>query len=248
MLKISAASLENRISFADFEANSGEFWHMLGQNGSGKSSFLLVLAGMLGSHELSYFGKSRSSMSLAEQAKKRCFLHQSQVAHFDIPLRQLLSFYSQHDCVPEFIDRYLNCNQILGKSLSSLSGGQQQRFHIARVLSQVYPCLRRGKAIVLLDEPIAQLDIKYQVAVLALLREISSLGNVVIMSCHDINHSIEFSSHVALIKDQKIVLQGKSEDCLQQKNLVSVFEHEFYQVSVGRSQKAILISSSRPNC
>lgn len=246
VLSTEHASLPLRIKDACLQIRAGQFWHILGPNGAGKSSLLSMMAGIIkpetGSVE--YFGQCIQQMGFAEQAKVRCFLQQQQASEFDIPLSQLLEFYAHMSQVPQLLDNHLAINQYLSKPLSQLSGGQQQRFHIARTLCQVWPCIIRGNALIILDEPVAQLDVKYQSAIMQCLTDLCVAGNTVISSCHDINLSLLYASHVALIKNQQVVTSGAASKVLTQQTLTNVYEYPFTQLYDAASGQKYLVGSS----
>jgi ABC-type cobalamin transport system ATPase subunit len=184
--------------------------------------------------------------SLIQLATTRCFLHQQQHSEFDIPLVQLLSFYTQSATIPSAINEYLHIEPLLMKPLSALSGGQQQRFHIARNLAQIWPAILVGEGIVLLDEPISHLDIQYQSAVMNLLEYICSLGNCVIMTSHDINISQQYASHVGLLKKGHLLFQGKRSEVLSLNKLALTFEHQFTEIAETSNSQKYIVSAA--NC
>ncbi|MFT4654997.1 MAG: vitamin B12 transport system ATP-binding protein [Kangiellaceae bacterium] len=241
-------SLQARIEAVNVHVGKGQCWHFLGPNGAGKSSLLLLLAGIETPTQgvLKLDNTELSEHPLAQLAKTRCFLHQQLHCEFDIPLAQLLGFYTQSSTVPNKIDECLQISALLHKPLSALSGGQQQRFHIARNLCQIWPAILKGHGLILLDEPISHLDVKYQCAIMGLLQHLCELGNTVIMTSHDINVSRQYSSHIGLLQNQKLIFQGCTNDVLTVENLQAVFEHDFVQIdSEYHSQKFIVSASNQ---
>lgn len=239
-------SLESRIVDVDLQVERGQCWHLLGPNGAGKSSLLLMLAGLENpsSGSILCSDTAISSLSLIELAKTRCYLHQNQQYEFDIPLKQLLKFYTQTSSVPIVLDESLDVNRWLHKPLSELSGGQQQRFHIARSLCQIWPAICDGNGIILMDEPTSHLDIKFQTAIMALLQQLSESGNTVVMSSHDINLSLRYASHVGLLNRQKLVNAGVTKKQLTLKNLQSIFEHRFIEINGDSDTQKYVVSAS----
>jgi ABC-type cobalamin transport system ATPase subunit len=240
-------SLHARVKAVDLHINKGQCWHFLGPNGAGKSSLVLLLAGIETPSQgvLKLDNIELSKHSLIQLAKTRCFLHQQQHSEFDIPLSQLLRFYTQSSVVPDKIDKCLHIGPLLHKPLSELSGGQQQRFHIARNLCQIWPAIMKGQGLILFDEPISHLDVNYQSAIMTLLQHVCELGNTVIMTSHDINVSQQYASHVGLLKNQKLVFQGCTNDVLNLNNMQAIFEHQFVQIdSEHHSQKYIVSASN----
>jgi len=233
MLELVNVSTKGRIEQVNLLLTQGQYWHLLGPNGSGKSSLMSILAGILSTDDGQVILNEQllDSQALPLLARQRCFLQQQQISSFDIPLQQLLEFYTQQSRLPEELELCLNLNTLLSKPLSTLSGGQQQRFNIARCLMQVWPNIQAGRALILLDEPCQQLDINYQFQLLNLLGRFSACGNLVIVTSHDINQSYRHASHVALLKNNVIHAHGIAREVLSMDNLENVFEHRFIEIS-----------------
>lgn len=246
VFELKQASLHDRIKGLELSISKGECWHLIGPNGAGKSSILLLLAGLEApsSGYITLLDTPMHKQSLFQQAQTRCFLHQHQQCEFDIPLAQLLSFYTQMSALPNQLDKCLDINKWLNKPLSELSGGQQQRFHIARSLCQIWPAIRSGKGIIVFDEPITHLDIKFQTAIMAFLKRLCETGNTVIVSCHDINLSIKYASHVGLVHNQLLVKAGAADAQLSLKNLQMVFDHNFLEITDAAQLHKYIVSSS----
>jgi len=78
------------------------------------------------------------------------------------------------------------------RDVVSLSGGERQRVALAAALCQDTPLL-------LLDEPLAHLDLHHQIDCLRLLAERAAAGATVIFSCHDLNLARRYASHALLL-------------------------------------------------
>jgi vitamin B12 transport system ATP-binding protein len=246
VFELKKACLGDRIKGLEFSINKGECWHLIGPNGAGKSSIVLLLAGLEppSSGRITLLDMPMHEQSLSQQAQTRCFLHQHQQCEFDIPLSQLLSFYTQMSALPKHLDKCLDINKFLHKPLSELSGGQQQRFHIARSLCQIWPAISSGRGVIVFDEPITHLDIKFQTAIMAFLQQLCESGNTVIVSCHDINLSIKYASHVGLVHNQRLVNAGAADTQLSLKNLQIIFDHHFLEINDAAQPNKYIVSSS----
>jgi iron complex transport system ATP-binding protein len=104
--------------------------------------------------------------------------------------------------------------------VNSLSGGQRQRAWIAMVLAQ-------DADIILMDEPVNHLDMKYQYAVLDLVRKLGrEQGKTVIAVLHDLNLASAFADKVVMIKNGKTAHSGSTRDVITSENIRRVFDFE----------------------
>ena len=86
--------------------------------------------------------------------------------------------------------------------VNTLSGGQRQRAFIAMVLAQ-------DTDVILMDEPVNHLDMKYQYAVLSLVRELTDRhGKTVIVVLHDLNLASTFADDVIMLKAGRVLASG----------------------------------------
>lgn len=94
------------------------------------------------------------------------------------------------------------------KNLSEISGGERQRVVVARALTQDTP-------IMLLDEPISQLDIHHQLELMDTLHDMVEMRGITIVAVlHDLNIASQYSDYMVLLNDGKIAKHGKPEDVL----------------------------------
>jgi iron complex transport system ATP-binding protein len=106
------------------------------------------------------------------------------------------------------------CMQIVGaaelaeRDFSSLSDGEKQKILIARALAQ-------EPELIILDEPTSHLDIKHKIEILRILNRLSAINGVtVILALHDLDIAVKNCQFVLLIKDGKVVAQGRPEDII----------------------------------
>ncbi len=98
----------------------------------------------------------------------------------------------------------LHLEDIALKDINQLSGGQRQRVFIARALAQ-------QPSLILLDEPTANLDIRYQHEVLELLSNLSRSGITIIMAIHDLNQALKYCPEFLILDNGEIVARGGKE-------------------------------------
>jgi iron complex transport system ATP-binding protein len=103
-----------------------------------------------------------------------------------------------------------------GRSYPTLSGGERQRVQLARVLAQLWgedsgsPLggASAGGRVLLLDEPVASLDLAHQHQTLLLARQLASLGVAVMTVLHDLNLAAQYADRVAVLQRGRLVRAG----------------------------------------
>lgn len=100
----------------------------------------------------------------------------------------------------------------------NLSGGERQRAFISMALAQ-------KPKILFLDEPTTYLDIFHQIEILEIVKKLNKdNGLTVVMVLHDINQAIKYSHNIVVMKDGKIVKEGKSENVIDENLLKEVYK------------------------
>ena len=231
-VKIEKLKIADRVYIESFSANNGDFLHVLGANGAGKSSLLDAIAGVLDieSGDVFLIGQHLNEWALSDLSYCRGLLTQSIACQFELTVAEVIGLLTGRKQLPSEIESALEISEFMTRPLSHLSGGQQQRVHIARVLLQVWQATKSGTAILILDEPLQKLDIVHQQSCLKLLKHLAGLGNTVIISSHDINLSNQFASRILLLKEGRQVAQGKPKDVFNLKTLKLTFGCDFHLV------------------
>jgi ABC-type hemin transport system ATPase subunit len=250
VLGLSSISLDARIQEVSLDLQLGQWWFLLGPNGAGKSSLLSVMSGTESafSGTFNLHGNNIRDIPLAQLASARCLVTQSYSTEFSVSVAELFSFFAavkftSDTWCPSLIEKHLELSALLNKPFGRLSGGEKQRVHLARNLLQVWPMIEQGKALILLDEPLQQMDIKHQYQALKLFAQLKQMGNLLVMSHHDLNHAMMHASHVCLLKDGKVVQSGQQKQVLTVSNLERLFEQAFTQITDPKSLQSFLISA-----
>jgi len=128
---------------------------------------------------------------------------------------------SDDDAIARALDR-CDATRFADRPLSELSGGEQKRVLIARALAQRVP-------IVLLDEPIAFLDIKHQLALCDLLRKGVSDGEFTVVTVlHDLNLAAQYCDRLALMRDGRLLTVGSIPDVMTYRRIREAFDADVY--------------------
>ncbi len=102
-----------------------------------------------------------------------------------------------------------------GARFATLSGGEQARGHLARALAQVWAPVMEGRPCwLLLDEPVASLDIGHQLLVMRCVAEYARRGGGVVAVMHDLNLTAMFADRVLLLDGGGVAAAGTAAEVL----------------------------------
>lgn len=213
--------------------SNGEVVALAGPNGCGKTTLLRAAAGMLApaSGCVRVSGGPRPMHQLSPERRARLVAAVPQMT-------QLPSGYSAAEAVmlsrisfhgwfgPETaadaaaVQSALETVGLASRSRSSLdtlSGGEQQRIWIARALAQEAPIL-------LLDEPTAHLDLRYQMEILTLVRSFARHGLcAALIAMHDLNLASSFADRIALLDRGRLAACGSPAEVLTSERLSALY-------------------------
>ena len=225
------------LSDMSLEIVPGEVLALVGPNGAGKSTLLSVLAGDLNPVQGSVFYNKRNiaQLDVQERAHYRSVMSQALPMVFDFSVKDIVEmgwlhngqhFYSDHfkSAVQQIIDQ-CNISSLINRRFNTLSGGEQKRVHFARALLQLWKCEDSLEAkYLMLDEPLANLDIRHELSLLAVIRKAAASGIGVLIVLHDLNLAAKFVDKVAMLNQGRIVGLGVPEDVLTTQLLTSVYD------------------------
>ena len=104
-------------------------------------------------------------------------------------------------------------------NFGNLSDGLKRRALIARALAN-------DPEILILDEPVSNLDLKSRHSLILLLEKISSSNTTIVQVTHNIDSILKNTERVILIKNKKIIRDGNTSECLTSKELSYLFDTE----------------------
>jgi iron complex transport system ATP-binding protein len=214
-----------------FGAEPGELFAIIGPNGSGKSTLLEVVSGRLkpqlgvvrlGANDLHHMpprerarlvGVARQDTPLAFSFEVREFVRQGRHPHLG---RGLFESHEDEGWV-EWATENTNLAPLAGRRVTEISGGEFQRAVLARALAQ-------RPRLLLLDEPTANLDIRYQIEMLRLVRRLAvSERFAAVVVTHELNLAAELADRLLLIEAGRGVREGSPAEVLQSDLLSRVF-------------------------
>jgi ABC-type cobalamin/Fe3+-siderophores transport system ATPase subunit len=206
-----------------FTLGQGAFIGLLGANGSGKSTILKLASGILkpSAGHVRLWGTDLHSLRNRDRAKLISYLPQTLDMSIPFTIAELVGMgLYPYDIPPAMsVGQALDMVGLRDKSasyLSDLSGGERRRAFIAMTLVQ-------GAGLLLLDEPLANLDIKYQMELIRLLRRLREENNIsVVMALHDITIALQFDT-VMLVKNGGLIGSGRPASVLTRDMLKLAF-------------------------
>lgn len=215
-----------------FSISPGEFLAILGANGAGKSTLLKLLSGeyraTMGQVYLG--GKPLASYADRHLATLRATMAQQHHLSADFPVREVVFMgrYPHYDGRPtqgdhDAVDQAMHAcgiTSLADRSVLSLSGGEQQRVHLARVLAQLWDT---PHGLLLLDEPVSAMDVKYQHQTLAIAKALAAKGWMVISILHDMNLASQYANRLMLMKHGRKLHDGTAAEVLSNRNVFTVF-------------------------
>ncbi len=220
----------NNISF---EIESGEFVTLIGPNGAGKSTLIKTISGLIPVHSggVSFLGRDIRHYSRKKMAE--CMSAVSPVTG-DIPdftVELFLSFgrfpfsspFSSDETGDSIInDMAFRCGieHLLLRSIKELSAGEFQLVQMARALVQ-------NRNVLLLDEPVSNLDYRHMVQVIDILTGLHRSGSTIICALHDVNIAC-YSSRIIAVKNGNIYFDGVPDEVITEDSLSGLYESKFY--------------------
>lgn len=171
----------------------------------------------------------------ASLARRRAWLAQHQTPPFAMPVWHYLSLH-QHDksqsrLFTEIVTLF-GLGDKLGRMASQLSVGEWQRVRLAAVTLQIRQPDQSAGQLLLLDEPVNSLDMRWQAALDRVLAMLCRAGVTIVMSSHDLNHTLRHAHRAWLLHRGRLVASGSSEQVLTPRYLALLYDMAFQRLNV----------------
>lgn len=212
---------------------AGEVVGLIGANGSGKSTCLSALAGLLppAGGGVTLTGQPLTGLPPEARARQLGYLPQNPECHWPLSVRQVVTLgrlpyrspwgglgAADAAAVAAALHR-LELEPLAERTLTRLSGGERMRVMLARVLA--------GEPRVLLaDEPTDGLDPHHQLQVMELLRTLAAEGRGVLTVLHDLSLAERFCDRLLLLHEGRIIAAGPAEQVLTPENCARAYRIE----------------------
>ena len=222
---------DRAVDGVSFEARPGEIMGLVGPNGSGKSTLIKLLAGLLqpSGGTVLFDGSPLAGYESRDLARRVAWMPQESFILYPFSVRELVllgrtpysrgfGFETEEDrAVTDHILETTGLTGIADRSVETLSGGQKQRVILASRLAQ-------RPEVLLLDEPLAHLDIAVQIRIMCLLRDlVREEGLTVLMACHDLNLAAQYCDRILVLDQGKTARIGSPWEVLTEETIKDVY-------------------------
>ena len=229
----------------NLKISTGRWCAIVGPNGAGKSSLLLALAGVLPFQgEILLFNQPLKQYAAQQRARRVAWLAQSSVQSADdltaydvvmlgrIPYQSWLNGQSQADhAAVEHALKLTHSWDWRNRALGTLSGGEKQRVLLARLLAVEADVL-------LMDEPLANLDPPHQADWIQLVHGVVAQGKTVVSVLHDVTLAL-YADDVVVMSHGQVQYAGKRDDTSLHSNIENVFEQRIAIQPLGNGWVAL---------
>ena len=196
----SALSIPGRLEETSLVLETGTLTCLIGPNGSGKTSLLHAIAG-IGSPggTVCIDGVDPWRASSAERPRLLTYLPASRDIKWPVTAADLIRLGGEEDI--ENILRELELKTFAGRRVDQLSTGERARVLIARALAP-------QPQVLLLDEPVANLDPLWQIKVMEHLRRVARGGSAVLTAAHDLDLAGRYADRLIVMNEGRVTSDG----------------------------------------
>lgn len=236
-----AASGLHVIDGVSLEISTGDIVGILGPNGSGKTTLLRLLSGVLApkTGTVTLDGSEVPRLPRRSLAQRVALVPQETSLAFDYTVLEivLMGRYPHLGAFeiegPDDLASAMHALEATGTAqfadrlFRTLSGGEKQRVVIASALAQLDAGTGRPVAgkVLMLDEPTASLDLKYQFEIAAVLRRLhDATGLTILLSTHDLRFAMTLCTRVVLLSAGRILAQGSPREVMTPELVAKLFD------------------------
>jgi iron complex transport system ATP-binding protein len=219
-LRTEGLSVPGRLAPATLSLQPGTLAALVGPNGAGKSTLLSALAGLLPAQGRAFLGPDAlHALDAPERARRLAWVGQEARFDFAFTVREVVAqgrfaWGDDGRGIDEALAAF-DLRALGSRPVTQLSGGERHRVTLARALAT-------GAKVQLWDEPVAQLDVRHALEVLALARKLAGEGSTLLVSLHDLPLALRFDQ-VLVLDRGTLVAQGRPQEVLTAALIREVF-------------------------
>lgn len=195
------------------EIEKHDYLTLLGVSGAGKTVLLEVLAGLVkpGGGRILMNGEDITGRKIQQRRIGLVYQDLSLFPHLNVfnniafPLRRKGQSRQAIEEKVKALALHTEISHLLGRAPDTLSGGEAQRVALARTLAA-------DPDVLLLDEPLSNLDVKLKTGLRKLLRNIHKSGKTIIHVTHDYMEAATLANKVAVVQNGKLIQHGTPEE------------------------------------
>lgn len=235
---------KNIINNIDFNIEENQWTMLIGPNGSGKSTIVASLAGKVAYQgRLFYRDKDLASFKPRDKARILGILNQHNNPSYAYKVEDVIGLGrypykknflegpSQEDkAMVDYAISITGLEMLRSKSILAISGGELQRTFLAQVLAQ-------NPRILILDEPVNHLDLKYQENIFEILKNwVKEEGRSILSVIHDLGVAKAYGDKAILIHNKGILAQGEIDKVMTRENLKTTYDIDVVGLMRSRSK------------
>ena len=225
-------AIENKTILDGISANFEQckIHGIIGPNGSGKSTMMKNICRIWEPQTGTIFINNKDYRSISRKVLSKIvtLVPQHTNVSFPIPVYDIVAmgrnphlgrFESLKKSDQEIIERALkqtNIYDLKDCNINELSGGESQLSIIARAFAT-------EAALILLDEPTSELDIKHTIEIINILYTLKEQGKTILVTMHDLNLARKFCDTISIIHHGKMFFSGPPEQAFSEDNIRQVF-------------------------
>lgn len=215
----------------------GEFVSFIGPNGAGKSTLIRLLTGTLSplNGKVSFCGKEINRYSTRDLAAGFSLVTRitGEVPGFSVrkflefglfPVNRFRGVYSaDHEKRVEEMAELTGIVHLLKRSINELSSGEFQLVQVAKALVQ-------NSSVILLDEPVSNLDYRHSTMVMDILKNLNMSGTTVLCALHDVNSASNYSTRIVCVKNGRLLFDGNPSAVVNGGNMRLLYDSDFLSI------------------
>ncbi len=230
----------------------GKFYAIVGPNGSGKTTLLKNILRHLEPSKEKIFVDDKDLMAYSHKglAMQLASVPQNTQISYDFTAYDVVMM-GRSPYIKRFSNETLEDDEIVirameitdtlhlkNNSIQEISGGERQRIIIARAIAQ-------QAKVMLLDEPISNLDMNHQIQVLDTVKKLCSESKLTVITVlHDLNIASQYADEIIFIQNGQILERGLPEEILREDLIKKVYGTNFHLMTNPVTKKPLVIPVS----